>query len=97
MREASKAAANAVASIGNDRSVREIPSCLSYRPAIEIETVTTEREENLAKVYTKTLDLGKNTTIQIMSRSSFNDSTKQDTETSKLSRIKLLMKILKNV
>ena len=29
MREASKAAANAVASMGKDRSVREIPSCLS--------------------------------------------------------------------
>ena len=29
MREASKAAAKAVASIGKDRSVREIPSCLS--------------------------------------------------------------------
>ena len=55
MREASKAAANAVASIGNDRSVREIPSCLSYRPAIEIETVTTEREENLANLLINSL------------------------------------------
>ena len=45
MREASKAAANAVASIGNDRSVSEIPSCLSCSPGIKIFTIEKEFQE----------------------------------------------------
>ena len=39
MREASKAAANAVANTGNDTSVSEIPSCLSYSPGIKTVTI----------------------------------------------------------
>ena len=47
MREASKAAANAVANTGNDTSVSEIPSCLSYSPGIK--TVTIEIDEKLCQ------------------------------------------------
>ena len=44
MREASKAAANAVANTGNDTSVSEIPSCLSYSPGIKTVTIETQRK-----------------------------------------------------
>ena len=50
MREARRAAANAVANIGNDRSVSESPSCLSYSPGIKTVTIETQRKTMTHKI-----------------------------------------------